>query len=50
MSDFYRDICKPVLKLDFKAHGIMSPSQNLDSGKASFVLCNSGIVGGYGWM
>jgi hypothetical protein len=23
MIDLYRDICKPVLKLDFTVHGIM---------------------------
>ncbi len=26
-----REMCKPVLKLDFTAHDIRSPSQNLDS-------------------
>jgi hypothetical protein len=29
MSDLYREICKPVLKLDFTAHGIMESLSEL---------------------
>jgi hypothetical protein len=31
MVDLLEEICKPVLKLDFTAHGVIESLQNLDS-------------------
>jgi hypothetical protein len=43
MIDLRREICKPVLKLDFSAHCIMESSQNRDSDKMYCIFSTIGM-------
>jgi hypothetical protein len=40
MIDLWREICKPVLKLDFSAHGIMESLSEFELGLGDLRFCH----------